>query len=292
KSGEEIFPSFCGRFNWTDGKLNSSNLIELSGQITEKFDEEFRILYAQSLPMNTRGPASAQTSESFERVPSKHLLTSSPYLSRERPPGQARVTSTPGRKVSPLSLPLPCEEIAPEEVVRNGSAASNSSTIGDDWLDPQHMEEEILAAGPSPPAEQPDASEPAPLSRAPCHAATQTSFSAADGDTRTDVRLTRHPDLSRSMAAFSQNKAASLGMSASAQAAPTGTVKECLSSLTKERQHHYTAIRSKLEHMMASLSQRRDLADIAVMTRGRRGLHKATPVPEPRLLAGNAAVVT
>ncbi|KPP60293.1 protein FAM83D-like, partial [Scleropages formosus] len=39
------------RFNWTDGKLNSSNLMELSGQISEKFDEEFRILYAQSLPL-------------------------------------------------------------------------------------------------------------------------------------------------------------------------------------------------------------------------------------------------
>lgn len=285
------FHLFVRRFNWTDGKLNSSNLIELSGQITEKFDEEFRILYAQSLPMNARGPASAQTSESFERDPRKHLLTSSsPYLSREeRPPGQARLTSTPGRKVSPLSLPPPREEMAPEEVGPNGSAASNSSTIGDDWLDPRHMEEEILAAGPSPPAGQPDASEPAPPRRAPCQAATQTSFSAADGDTRTDLR---HADLSRSVAAIGQNKAASLGMSAPAQAAPAATVKECLSSLTKERQHHYTAIRSKLEHMMASLSQRRDLADIAVMTRGRRGPRKATPGPEPRLLAGNVAVVT
>uniref|UniRef100_H3CPD6 Family with sequence similarity 83 member D n=1 Tax=Tetraodon nigroviridis TaxID=99883 RepID=H3CPD6_TETNG len=42
------------RFNWTDGKLNSSNLVELSGQIAEKFDEEFRILYAQSSPLSTR----------------------------------------------------------------------------------------------------------------------------------------------------------------------------------------------------------------------------------------------
>ncbi|XP_051932740.1 protein FAM83D [Hippocampus zosterae] len=235
------------RFNWTDGKLNSSNLIELSGQITEKFDEEFRILYAQSLPVNARGPASAHASQSLERLPAEHLLTSSPYLSRERPPGH---------KLRPLSFspPLPCEEMAPEDpAAPNGSAASNSSTVGDDW-----SEEEILAAGPAPPAERPDAGE-----------ATRTGFSPADGDALTDLR---HPDLRPSV-----------GMSAPPE--------ECPSGLSKERRHHYAAIRSKLEHVMASLSRRRELADIAVVTRGRRGLGQAAPGPQPRLLAGTSAVV-
>ncbi|XP_059836813.1 protein FAM83D isoform X1 [Hypanus sabinus] len=38
-------------FTWTDGKLNRSNLTVLSGQLSEYYDEEFRILYAQSEPI-------------------------------------------------------------------------------------------------------------------------------------------------------------------------------------------------------------------------------------------------
>ncbi|XP_077386735.1 protein FAM83D [Festucalex cinctus] len=272
------------RFNWTDGKLNTSNLIELSGQITEKFDEEFRILYAQSLPMFPRGPASVRNSGIFEqRMPSKHLLTSSPYLSRERLLEQACPTNTPGQKVCTFPLRPPCEVSAPK-VGQSGSGASDASTVGDDWLDQERMREEILAAGPSPPAEESAASEPVPPSVTSCHVATQTSFSVADSDAQTDLQLTR------SVAGLDPNKATSLRMSAPDRAAaPAGTLKECLSSLTEERQHHYSAIRSKLEHMMATLSQRRELADIAVMTQGRRGAHKELPGADPRLLAENAA---
>ncbi|XP_077429586.1 protein FAM83D [Vanacampus margaritifer] len=271
------------RFNWTDGKLNTSNLIELSGQITEKFDEEFRILYAQSLPMTPRGPASVRNSGIFECMPSKHLLTSSPYLSRERLLEQACLTSTPGQKTSTFPLRPPGEVSAPK-VGQNGSGASNTSTIGDDWLDQDRMQEEILAAGPSPPAAESAASKPVPPSVTSCHVATQTSFSATDSDAQTDLQLTR------SIAVLSPNKAASLRSTAPTRAAPAGILKDYLSSLTKERQHHYSAIRSKLEHMMTTLSQRRELADIAVMTQGRRGAHKELPGPDPRLLAENAAI--
>ncbi|KAL8179390.1 UNVERIFIED_CONTAM: hypothetical protein K2H54_065790 [Gekko kuhli] len=47
-------------FTWTDGKLNSSNLLVLSGQVVEHFDLEFRILYAQSKPINPKLPSSCK----------------------------------------------------------------------------------------------------------------------------------------------------------------------------------------------------------------------------------------
>ncbi|XP_061640765.1 protein FAM83D isoform X2 [Phyllopteryx taeniolatus] len=273
------------RFNWTDGKLNTSNLIELSGQITEKFDEEFRILYAQSLPLNIRGPASVQNSAILEHIPSKHLLTSSPYLSRVRSLEQVFLTSTPGHKISTSSFQPPCEGSAPE-VGQSNSGASNTSTIGEAWLDQRRMQEEILACVLIPPAEESATSKPLPLGVVSCHVATQTSLSVEDGDAQTDLQLTQDPNLT-----LRQNKASSLRLIIPTQAAPAGTLKNSLRNLTKERQHHYSAIRSKLEHMMATVSQRRELADIGVMTQGRRGVNKEMLGGDPTL-AENAVMVT
>ncbi|NWS72638.1 FA83D protein, partial [Crotophaga sulcirostris] len=39
-------------FTWTDGKLNSSNILILSGPEVAHFDLEFRVLYARSKPIN------------------------------------------------------------------------------------------------------------------------------------------------------------------------------------------------------------------------------------------------
>nr|XP_009501049.1 PREDICTED: protein FAM83D-like [Phalacrocorax carbo] len=41
-------------FTWTDGKLNSSNILILSGPAVAHFDLEFRILYARSKPINLK----------------------------------------------------------------------------------------------------------------------------------------------------------------------------------------------------------------------------------------------
>ncbi|NXD12100.1 FA83D protein, partial [Nothocercus nigrocapillus] len=41
-------------FTWTDGKLNSSNILILSGPAVAQFDLEFRILYARSKPVNLK----------------------------------------------------------------------------------------------------------------------------------------------------------------------------------------------------------------------------------------------
>nr|XP_060628218.1 protein FAM83D [Anolis sagrei ordinatus] len=58
-------------FTWTDGKLNSSNLLLLSGQVVEHFDLEFRILYAQSKPIDSKLPFSCRSNGSPEHLANK-----------------------------------------------------------------------------------------------------------------------------------------------------------------------------------------------------------------------------
>ncbi|XP_054641826.1 protein FAM83D [Dunckerocampus dactyliophorus] len=268
------------RFDWTDGKLNTSNLIELSGQITEKFDEEFRILYAQSLPINTRAPPSVRNSGIFEHIPTRHLLTSSPYLRRERPVELVRVTGK-----LPASSPHPHREASAPEAGKSVSAASDKSTTSDDWSEQKNIQEEVLAGALSSPAERPAESELAAPNVVLCHVATQASLSVADGDTQTDLHLARNLGLAPDIGTRSQKQATS-----PSQAAPAGTLKDCLHNLTKERQHHYSAIRSKLEHMMAALSQRRELADMAAMTRGRQAVQKDMLWTDPGLGVDQAMV--
>lgn len=280
--------SYCSRFNWTDGKLNSSNLIELSGQISEKFDEEFRILYAQSLPLNTRGPAGV--SSIFENLMVKHSVTFSPRMVKETPVEAACVTSTPSRRPQTLVFEPPCEPTSPDH--RRASPASDSSTI--DGTEQKHMQEEILAGSVTRhfPVEQ------QPVS---CHASTQTSQSVADSDTQTDIQLVQPPGFI--MAPSAGPLHATLPPPTSQQTlhprvAPDASLKDTFRKLTKERQYHYSAIRSKLEHMMTSLNERRELADVTNVTRGvsapsRQRVHKDCVLePNPRAPVEGAGMGT
>ncbi|XP_033481848.2 protein FAM83D [Epinephelus lanceolatus] len=290
------------RFNWTDGKLHSSNLIELSGQITEKFDEEFRILYAQSQPVNTRGPPSVRNSGIYEHLLIKHSVTSSPYLTRERPVEPVCLTSTPSRKPLNVAVQPLCEPTIPD--FRKTNPVSDSSTIGEDWTGQQHMQEEILAGSSTRCflADQLAEEDPATPSNAPCHASTQTTRSVTDSDTQTDLKLTQHPNLITPMSTVPNQATSPSSVSprqiSPTQAAPDGTLKECFHKLTKERQHHYSAIRSKLEHMVTTLSQRRELVDVTNMTQGpgahsRQRVHKdCEQEPNPRLLVESAGMGT
>ncbi|KAF1391245.1 hypothetical protein PFLUV_G00039920 [Perca fluviatilis] len=287
------------RYNWTDGKLNSSNLIELSGQITERFDEEFRILYAQSLPINVRGPPSVRNSSIYEHLLIKHSFTSSPQLARERP---VCLTSTPSRNPLNSAVQPSREPSTPDG--RKTNTVSDSSTVGEEWTEQQHMQEEILAGSTTQcfPANQIAEKEPATPSPVSCHASTQTSQSFMDSDTQTDLQLTPDPNLI-TPTSTGPNQATSPsfpspGQSSPTQAAPHGTLKDSLHKLTKERQHHYSTIRSKLERMVTTLSQRRELADVTNMTQG-SGAHSTQRVhkdckqePNPRLLVESAGMGT
>ncbi|CAN9512485.1 unnamed protein product [Ophioblennius macclurei] len=225
------------RFNWSDGRLNSSNLIELSGQITEKFDEEFRILYAQSLPINTRGPPSVRNSAVYEHLLLKHAATFSPQVTRERPTEQACATSTPSRKTLMLLEAQP-----PSPVCRKFQPASDEG-----WTE---QKVEILAGNAARPS--PAENEPETPGVTRCHASTQTSPSAMDRHAPADLR--RSSPSPRRISSASDS-----------------ALKDCFHKLTAERQHHYQAIRSKLEHMVTALSERRELADITNVAQGLGG---------------------
>lgn len=109
--------------------MNSSNLVELSGQITEKFDEEFRILYAQSAPVCTTRSSRPPGSRSHSLL-LKSSLTSSPLV--RTPAGGLRLTSTPTRRGQPGTEPHLCEAFTPDpaaqEEVLAGSAAQLAPT--------------------------------------------------------------------------------------------------------------------------------------------------------------------
>ncbi|TKS71035.1 Protein FAM83D [Collichthys lucidus] len=254
------------RFNWTDGKLNSSNLIELSGQITEKFDEEFRILYAQ-----------------------------------ERPAELACLTSTPTRKPQTVAGQSFCEPSTPDR--RKANPVSDTSTINGDWTEQQQMQEEILAGSTTGfPADQLAEKEPMTPSTVSCHVSTQTSQSVTDSHTQTDQQLTQQPDrITPTSTEPSGDTAPSFASSrqiSPTQAGPDATLKDCFHKLTKERQYHYSTIRSKLENMVTALSQRRELADVTNMTQGpsahsRQTVHKdCGQEPNPRLLVESVGMGT
>ncbi|XP_033977521.1 protein FAM83D [Trematomus bernacchii] len=271
------------RYNWTDGKLNSSNLIELSGQVTEKFDEEFRILYAQSQPVNTRGPPSVRNSGIFEHLLIKNLGASSPHLARERPLESARLTSTPSRRALNLSVQPPCEASTPDN--HKSNPVSNTSTLDEDCTEGPHMQEEILAGSTTQRLSTDQLTEKEPASSITCHASTQTGLSVTDSDTQTDQQITP------------QTQAASLSSPRQSSAAD-GSLKHCFNQLKEERQHQYSNIRCKLEHMVTALSQRRELADVTNMTQGpgahsQQREHKdSEQEPNPRLLGESAGMGT
>ncbi|NXG67949.1 FA83D protein, partial [Baryphthengus martii] len=55
-------------FTWTDGKLNSSNILILSGPAVAHFDLEFRILYARSKPINLKEFSSCKKSKMLDQL--------------------------------------------------------------------------------------------------------------------------------------------------------------------------------------------------------------------------------
>ncbi|KAG7477926.1 hypothetical protein MATL_G00074720 [Megalops atlanticus] len=277
------------RFNWTDGKLNSSNLIELSGQITENFDEEFRILYAQSLPISTRAPGSARNSGIYD-----HLLLKPPAVPQSPrvpvpvpQPEPARMTSTPTRAQVPAELPPGDEAEVPKS-----SPVSDSSTLGEDWMEQDHVQDVLAEAPTGVPVPGPVADAPAPpLAPPSCHTSTQTSFPTTDSGVQTDpeacfdcrplsAATTTNQTVSQDHASSGSGSDARLRLPPRVDGRPPlrhppdGNLRDCFRKLTKERQYHYSTIRTKLDHMVALLSHRRELVDLTKLALSPR-LHRA-----------------
>ncbi|NXQ33678.1 F83DB protein, partial [Alaudala cheleensis] len=276
-------------FTWSDGKLNSSNLLVLSGQVVEHFDLQFRILYAQSLPISPKRPSSCRNSGMFD-----HLLTRAEPSKEYTVEGNlraefARLSSTPKKllektdqteytpagKLCNLGHSCLCEE----ELFSNQMATveqKSASTQTGPW-------EEMAAVSKHNAATQ--------ASTATADSSTQASVTARVTATQTSILLktamtqtkqeegTETPLLPRKLSReeyFLPGKAvssSSLSLSSSSSqcslASSTGSISSLRSfdyssshraqyfrKLHKERQLHYSTIRSKLSHMVDLLSRR------------------------------------
>ncbi|XP_030634161.1 protein FAM83D [Chanos chanos] len=257
------------RFNWTDGKLNSSNLIELSGQITENFDEEFRILYAQSLPLNMRAPSSARNSGIYDHLLLKPPATPPPQPSQlvvPEPVLPVCMTSTPARPKAPEDQ-QPSKET--EDKDHESNPVSDTSTFGDDWMEQKHRNEVLTSD--VPPCLLKEVTDHAtntsavdmmvPSPRPSCHISTQTSYSTVERAVQTERDTFLKPTKPA-------NRVSLRPPIRCGPAPPDSSLRECFRKLTKERQYHYSTIRSKLDHMVSLLSQRRELVDLTNLALG------------------------
>ncbi|KAK2821409.1 hypothetical protein Q7C36_020752 [Tachysurus vachellii] len=291
------------RFNWTDGKLNSSNLIELSGQITENFDEEFRILYAQSLPLDTRVTSSIQNSSIYDYQLLKPKGASGSTAAVCKP---MRLTSTPNRahikhsgKESEIEcIPLPGtlnlegkwieqdfghDPTAAEDIpvnVENFAVSANTVIVGTTTHTPAQFR----------------------------HMSTQTSYLNLD-DTM-QIKAITTPQDSCTIALNSACSKKTSSPSHSSSASTTTTPRECSSQvevqycpyinrsilptgsnlrdsvckLTKERHYHFSIIRSKLDHMVMMLSRGSGQIDLVGRHHGVKGSVLVGTWPRSRCL--------
>ncbi|KAM6053273.1 protein FAM83D-like [Theristicus caerulescens] len=277
-------------FTWSDGKLNSSNLLLLSGQVVEHFDLQFRILYAQSMPISPKWPSSSRNSGIFDhlvnRMESPKEYTVEGNLRAEF----ARLSSTPKKLL---------KELEQAEDTPGGKPCN----LGHSCL----CEEELFSNQEAIVERKSASTQTGPWGEKPivtvCNAATQTSAVMAETGTQTSVaarmtgtqtslllktavtqtkedEYTETPLLHRKLSkegsalfgkAVSSSSLRSLSSSSSqcSLASSTGSVSslrsfeyssshraEYFQKLHKERQFHYSTIRSKLSHMVDILSRR------------------------------------
>ncbi|NXW89623.1 F83DB protein, partial [Alopecoenas beccarii] len=279
-------------FTWSDGKLNSSNLLLLSGQVVEHFDLQFRILYAQSMPISPKCLSSCRNNGIFDHLANR---TESPeeysvegnlraefagLSSTPKKPLKERdqAEDTPGNKPCNLGHSCLCEEQwFSDQVVQRSVERKSASTQTGPWEE----KPEVTA----------------------CNAATQTSAATAETGTQTSVaarvmgtqtsvllktavtqtkegEYAETPLLPRKLSKegsysltrqISSSSLRSLSSSSSqcSLASSTGSLSslrsfeysgghraEYFQKLHKERQFHYSTIRSKLSHMVGILSRR------------------------------------
>ncbi|NXO19523.1 FA83D protein, partial [Oriolus oriolus] len=277
-------------FTWSDGKLNSSNLLVLSGQVVEHFDLQFRILYAQSLPISPKRPSSCRNSGMFD-----HLLTRTESSKEYTVEGNlraefARLSSTPKKllenpdqteytpagKLCNLRHSWLCEEESFSNQVATVEQKSASTQTG--------LWEETAAVTMCDAATQASAATADTGTQASVKArvtGTQASILLKTAVTQTKEEGTETPLLPRKLSkeeyslsgkAVSSSSLQSLSSSSSSQcslASSAGSVSSLRSfeyssshraqyfqKLHKERQFHYSTIRSKLSHMVDILSRR------------------------------------
>ncbi|NXE54722.1 F83DB protein, partial [Casuarius casuarius] len=276
-------------FTWTDGKLNSSNLLLLSGQVVEHFDLQFRILYAQSKPISPKWPSSCRNSGIFDHLGNRTELPKEYTVESNLRAEFARLSSTPKKLLKEIDLAEGTPGGKPYDL-------GHSCIAEEEWFSNREatVEQKCASTQTGPWEEKPvtvcDAVTQTNV--AMVETGTQTSVAARIAGTQTSVLLktavtqTRedecaetpllHRQQSKEGSSASGNSVSnsslrSLSSSSSqcSRASSTSSLSslrsieystshraEYFQKLHKERQFHYSTIRSKLSHMVDILSRR------------------------------------
>ncbi|XP_078092288.1 protein FAM83D-like [Mustelus asterias] len=288
-------------FTWTDGKLNRSNLTVLSGQLSEFYDEEFRILYAQSQPIPTQstgyGNPVVYEELAAKRFPPRELTVTKP--------SEKRIMVCSPNKRKPEVL----EQIAEKKPCSQGcvgsecSHMSEASTIGNQaplGSKEVHQLKKMRGISTQTEIEVQSGIVVHSTSTQTCTTAkemeTQTVFLSKSSATQTSAETVtllpsptktldtdRHPASEEPANPSGQLPPSPTNSSdgSSSSSSPTASeiqprrdfvgypyagvhganhsLRHCFQKLTKERQFHYTTIRSKLDSMVAVLSKSRRL---------------------------------
>ncbi|KAM5135623.1 protein FAM83D isoform 2-T2 [Mantella aurantiaca] len=275
-------------FTWMDGKLNSSNVVVLMGQIVEKFDLQFRILYAQSKPISTKLLMSIRSNAAAaDKLPCATSAQRKPLLTGLLHLETAKLSSTP-KKVA-----VETKAAWEKDVGVPGKVKASE----DDWL--QNCD---VISGLKETESVATQTEPSDgwWNRKGKDAATQTNVITASAGTQTAVlnrmastqtvmisrsattqttqvqeaatEISKTSPVSSTDRLSSSSTTSSSSMSSSASTTSTGSnvslrsssglnhsdyaMRDSLQKLNKDRQLHYTSIRSKLDHMVSILSRR------------------------------------
>ncbi|XP_069508392.1 protein FAM83D [Ambystoma mexicanum] len=297
-------------FTWTDGKLNSSNVLVLSGQVVEHFDMQFRILFAQSKAINPKLVVNPKSIGTFDHLLGRNLPSRPFVMSNFLKLELNKLASTPKKmeeqlaknaeKASRLSDASITSIIGEEDWLRDRDLVCDSkettttSTQTEPWEEWRHVE--VSDTGTQ-------------TSVATMATATQTHVAAKVASTQTlvlskTITTQTERDESLKYSLEQRNKvteqsqpygrSSTVSSSSSSSSSSTSTIgstssngshcsmqstdylgygnyagvhrsdytlRDCFKKLTKERQYHYTTIRSKLDHMVSILSKRNRLAD-------------------------------
>ncbi|XP_069728202.1 protein FAM83D-like [Phaenicophaeus curvirostris] len=278
-------------FTWSDGKLNSSNLLILSGQVVEDFDLQFRILYAQSMPISPQWPSSCRNSGIFDHPVNGTESPKEYTVEGDLRAEFAKLSSTPKKLLNEFDQ---AEDTPGGKLCNLG----HSGLCEQEWLSYQEaiVEQKSASTQTGPWEGRPvvtTRNAATQTNTATAQTGTQTSVAARMVSTQTSVFLktaasqtkedefTETPLLHQKLSkegpsltgrAISSSSLRSLSSSSSqcSLASSTGSRSslrsfeyssghraEYFQRLHKERQFHYSTIRSKLSHMVDVLSRRK-----------------------------------
>ncbi|KAF6284336.1 family with sequence similarity 83 member D [Rhinolophus ferrumequinum] len=286
-------------FTWTDGKLNSSNLVILSGQVVEHFDLEFRILYAQSKPISSKLLSGFPVSGKFD-----HLVDRKP-LSKELTLGNllrlrlARLSSTP--KKAELECGAPAKGRAESSTFNEedyfhsfrDKAEDGKMTDAATQTEPGGEMRAVSMSDSGTQTRTATASAGTQTAVASRAASSQTVVQSMSATTQTDggesvlfsqgtqskegspvsrMSVSRSSSLKSSSSLSSQGSvASSIGSLTSIRVTDfilPGHAKywsaphfDSLRNLNKERQFHVSGVRSRLNHLLAMVSRRTFLTE-------------------------------